>query len=110
MAVKLGAAKFIIPFVFAYYPGMLLADFFELDVFLWATARLFLVIYLISTCVSMFDRRHLYGWEGLLRLPVAAGILVTVEWVQFVSIAIGFFLIASAWFVKSQQARLGKVN
>ena len=110
MAVKLGAAKFIIPFVFAYYPGMLLADFFELDVFLWATARLFLVIYLISTCVSMFDRRHLYGWEGLLRLPVAVGILVTVEWVQFISIAIGFFLIASAWFVKSQQARLGKIN
>lgn len=108
IAVKLGAAKFIIPFAFAYYPGMLFTDFFELDVFLWICARLFLVIYLISTFVSMFDVRQLSGWEALIRLPVALGVLTTVGWLQFFSIIIGLLLITFSLLVKAKNDRLSQ--
>ena len=97
MAVKLGAAKFIIPFVFAYYPGMLLADFFDLDVFLWATARLFFVIFLISSVVSMFDVRRLAPWEGALRLCAAVAILLTDPTFQFGGLVLGAGLVGMSF-------------
>lgn len=97
MAVKLGAAKFIIPFVFAYYPGMLLAEFFDLQVFLWASARLFLVIWLISSVVSMFDARPLKPWEAVLRIAAAVAILLIDPAFQFGGIALAAALIALSW-------------
>lgn len=93
MAVKLGAAKFIIPFVFAYYPGMLFADFFDLNIFMWATARLFFVIFLISSVVSMFDVRRLAMWEAALRLCAAVSILLIDPMFQIGGLVLGAGLV-----------------
>lgn len=94
MAVKLGAAKFIIPFVFAYYPGMLIADFFDLSTFLWTSARLFVVIFLVSSVVSSFDVRRLSLWERVLRLAVSVAILLTEPTFQIAGLLVGGALVA----------------
>jgi TRAP transporter 4TM/12TM fusion protein len=101
MAVKLGAAKFIIPFVFAYYPGMLLADFFDLNTFIWATTRLFFVIFLVSSVVSAFDIRRLSIWECALRLAASVAILVTTPAFQIGGLLVGAALVAFS-FIRSR--------
>ncbi|MCP4319612.1 MAG: TRAP transporter fused permease subunit [Hyphomicrobiales bacterium] len=96
-AVKSGIVMFIIPFVFAIYPEILLIDAAVVDPatgasgdvaylpgydgnIAWGTLglvllRLILALYLISSALSAFDTRRLAVWEVLVRLGLAALVL-----------------------------------
>ena len=96
-AVKSGIVMFVIPFVFAIYPEILLIDAAVVDPAAGATGdtaflpgydsdiawgalmlvlfRLVLALYLISSALSVFDARRLAAWEVPTRLGLAALVL-----------------------------------
>ncbi|MDP6175527.1 MAG: TRAP transporter fused permease subunit, partial [Rhodospirillales bacterium] len=65
-AIRIGLVKFIVPFVFAFYPVLLIVKEsgveFELFDFLSIVFRLLIVIYLVSSSVLAFDQRRLPAW------------------------------------------------
>ncbi|AXS42005.1 TRAP transporter fused permease subunit [Breoghania sp. L-A4] len=95
-AVRSGVVMFILPFVFAFYPELLLIDAAKLDptasgaaIFIegygagidWAAlgyivARLVVALYLITGALARFDMRAMSKWETLLRLGLAVMILM----------------------------------
>ena len=93
-AVKSGIVIFIIPFVFAFHPELLLIDAAVLSPddskgkFLtgydgtinipglaWLLIRLTLSLYLVASSLCRFDHRTLHFWEVLIRLILALLIL-----------------------------------
>ena len=98
-AVKSGIVIFIVPFVFAFYPELLLIDEAVLDpqpqggtlylpgydgqVHIGALAlllgRLILALYLVSSALSGFDRTRLAFWEIAARLSLAVLIMTSVD-------------------------------
>ncbi|MCB1342306.1 MAG: TRAP transporter fused permease subunit [Pseudooceanicola sp.] len=91
-AVRSGIVMFVIPFVFAFYPELLLIDPAIKDpsptaaggflpgydgnihpgLLLLLTARLALALYLLASALARFDFARLPRWEVLLRLALAA--------------------------------------
>ena len=98
-AVKSGIVIFIVPFVFAFYPELLLIDEAVLDpqpsggelylpgydgqVHIGALAlllgRLVFALYLLSSALSGFDRHPLAAWEVALRLLLAVLVMASAE-------------------------------
>jgi TRAP transporter 4TM/12TM fusion protein len=80
-AMRIGLVKFLVPFVFAFYPVILIVQesgvVFDLASFLSIIARLTVVIYLISSAVIGFDRRRLPAWEIIVRLVIGILIIFT---------------------------------
>ena len=94
-AVRVGIVMFAIPFVFAWYPELLLIEEavtitddmgrraliegysgeVEITALLVLGARLILALYLLASALTRFDRRDLARWEQLLRLVAAVLIL-----------------------------------
>ena len=64
---RLGMAKFIIPFIFAFYPTLLIVEEFYLIEFLWVTALTCFCIWLFSSALSAYDRTKLSIPEVALR-------------------------------------------
>jgi TRAP transporter 4TM/12TM fusion protein len=77
MALRIGAAKFIIPFAFAYYPTLLLVENFDIIAFFSILVRLSLTVYLVSSALSAFDRTKLNFTSILIRLVLAILCLLT---------------------------------
>ena len=96
-AVRSGIVMFIIPFVFAMYPELLLVEAAVIDpkstgatpeylpgydgqiywgAILWLLARLSLALYLIASALAQFDRSRLALWDVLVRLGLAALVMV----------------------------------
>ncbi|MFD1194461.1 TRAP transporter permease [Seohaeicola saemankumensis] len=96
-AVRSGVVMFVLPFVFAFYPELLLIDAAKMDpsappgsgVFLsgygpgvdWAALalllpRLCIGLYLIASALTRYDRQALAGWETALRLVLAVLVLM----------------------------------
>lgn len=93
-AVRSGVVMFILPFVFAFYPELLLIDAAKLmpgmaDAYIagysggidwpglaWIVARLCLALYLIASALAGFDFRKLMTWEVALRLILAIMVLM----------------------------------
>ena len=100
MSFRLGMAKFIIPFIFAFYPTLLIIEEFSLLPFLWITVRTCFCIWLFSSALSGFDRRKLSWPEIVLRFVTAFALLVPSPMVHLPAIAAGaallFFDIRSA--------------
>lgn len=93
-AVRSGIVMFIIPFVFALYPELLLVEAAVIDPsssdggsieylpgydgqiywapLLWLLARLGLALYLIASALAQYDCKSLALWDVLLRLLLAA--------------------------------------
>ncbi|MEL6677240.1 MAG: TRAP transporter fused permease subunit [Pseudomonadota bacterium] len=94
MSFRLGMAKFIIPFIFAFYPTILIIEEFSLVPFLWIVARTCFCIWLFSSALSGFDRRKLSVPEIVLRFGIAFTCLATSPAVHLPAIAIGLALIA----------------
>jgi len=80
-AMRIGLVKFLVPFVFAFYPVILIVQEsgvdFDMMSFLSIMSRLCVVIYLISSAVIGFDRRRLPVWEIVMRLAIGLLIIFT---------------------------------
>ena len=109
-AVKSGIVMFVVPFIFAYYPELLLINEAILDpnagggagylpgydgvfhpvAFLLLLGRLVVALYLLSSALAAFDRSALPAWEIALRLGLAALVMARAEvvWVPAVAVAI----------------------
>lgn len=81
MSFRPGMAKFIIPFIFAFYLTILIVEAFDPVTFVWIVARTVFCIWLFSSALSVFDRGKLSRPEVILRFAAA--------------IAVGIALIAS---------------
>lgn len=98
MAIRLGAAKYLLPFVFVAYPSLLLVTgSFNWGEFLWALPRTVLMIWLMGTALSGYDRAPLDPMERSLRLLTA--ILTVIPGVPFQvgGIALASIIIAIHW-------------
>ena len=97
-AVRSGIVMFVIPFVFAFYPELLLVDQalidptsparaplpgyengVELGVLLWLLARLLVALYLVASALAAFDARALTAPWIVLRLGLAVAIMARPE-------------------------------
>ncbi len=94
MAFRLGMSKFIIPFIFAFYPTILIVEEFQLGTFLWIVARTLLCIWLFSSALSVYDRGKLTWIEVILRFAAAFAILFLDPLIYGPAIALGIALIA----------------
>lgn len=94
MAFRLGMAKFIIPFIFAFYPTILIIEEFSLLPFLWIMLRTCFCIWLFSSALSMFDRRKLTIPETVLRFVAAFAVLAIGPAIHLPAIAAGIALVA----------------
>lgn len=99
MSFRLGMAKFIIPFVFAFYPTILIIEEFSLLPFLWVVARTCFCIWLFSSALSGFDRRKLSIPEIVLRFLLAFTMLAPAPVVHLPAILLGMGLIA--WDIRA---------
>jgi len=93
MSFRLGMAKFIIPFVFAFYPTLLIIEEFHLLSFSWIAVRTCFCIWLFSSALSGYDRRALSVLEIGARFVVAFAMLATDPIVHLPAFAIGILLI-----------------
>ncbi len=93
MSFRLGMAKFIIPFVFAFYPTVLIIEEFSMLPFLWIVARTCFCIWLFSSALSAFDRRKLSIAEVVARFAAAFTLLATNPAIHLPAIAVGIALI-----------------
>jgi len=107
MAFRLGMAKFIIPFVFAFYPTILIIEQFQLAAFIWIVLRTCFCIWLFSSALSAFDRRGLSIVEILCRFVAAFAMLVTNPVIHIPAIIIGVLLIV---FDRRQAAKLNSLE
>jgi TRAP transporter 4TM/12TM fusion protein len=94
MSFRLGMAKFIIPFVFAFYPTILIVEEFSLVPFLWIVARTCFCIWLFSSALSGFDRRKLSIPEIVIRFATAFTCLATDPMFHLPAVGLGLALIA----------------
>jgi TRAP-type uncharacterized transport system fused permease subunit len=105
---------FVIPFVFAFYPELLLIPAamlnpdpvagvkaflpgydgtIHMDALLWLLARLTVALYLLASALARFDHRHL-GWlEVTLRLVLAVAVLAADPWINGGAIMAALFVI-----------------
>ena len=93
MAFRLGMAKFIIPFVFAFYPTLLMIEVFEPLEFIWIIIRTCLCIWLFSSALAGFDRGKLNVVEILLRFCTAFSCLAINPLIHLPAVVIGLALL-----------------
>ncbi len=88
MAIRLGAAKYVLPFVFITYPSMLLVVDFNWAEFLWLVPRLLVLVWLVSTALSDFEFTKLGPLQIALRLVAAFLVMVPSLPVQLAGLAL----------------------
>ena len=113
-AVRSGIVMFTIPFVFAFYPEILLIDQALIDpsssngsplpgyengvswaAMLWLMARLILALYLVASALARYDSGPLNMAWVFVRLALAVGILMRPETIHFA--AIGLTIAMLVW-------------
>jgi len=99
-AVKSGIVIFIVPFIFAFYPELLLIDnavrdpnsnsggflpgydgSIQVGSLVVLLGRLLCALYLVSSALAGYDYRRLATWEICLRLAIAILVLLRPEWI-----------------------------
>ncbi len=129
-AVGAGIVMFIIPFIFAFYPELLLIDAAKMDpfassgsnVFLdgygpgidWPSLglvllRLVIALYLIASALTGFDARRLPRWEVLARLVLAVGVLLRAPEVHWIAVALAIGLVVFHTMTARRLANLRSV-
>ena len=94
MSFRLGMAKFIIPFVFAFYPTVLIIEQFDLTSFVWIVARTCFCIWLFSSALSGYDRGKLSVPEIVVRFAAAFACLALSPMIHLPAILLGIVMIA----------------
>ena len=97
MALRIGIAKFIIPFAFAYYPTILLVENFDVLTLISIVFRLTLAIYLISSALSAFDREKISPIAIVIRLVIAFLSLLTPFEYHVPATLGGLLILAHSW-------------
>ncbi len=97
MSFRLGMAKFIIPFVFAFYPTLLIVEDFQMGTFVWITLRTLFCIWLFSSALSAYDRGRLSIPEVVLRFVAAFALLALDPQIYLPALAVGLALMAWDW-------------
>ena len=96
LALRIGAAMFIVPFVFAFYPDLLLVKEvggFEWGVLISISLRLLLCLWLLASAFSGYDAQKI-GWlEIILRIALAAAVLYTDILISSTAVVLGLALI-----------------
>lgn len=112
-AVRVGIVMFTIPFVFAWYPELLLIEEavtitsetgqraliegytgqIEWAALGWLAARLILALYLVASALARFDRGPMARWEMFLRLGLALLVLWKSPTIMWIGIVLGLGLI-----------------
>lgn len=122
-AVRSGIVMFAIPFVFAFYPELLLIDQALIDPtsparaplpgyetgisvpgLLWLLTRLVLSLYLVASALAGFDARRLLTVEIVLRLALAVAVLTRPQLLHLSAIFIAFGVIAWHYWMARQTA------
>lgn len=112
-AVRSGIVMFVIPFVFAFYPELLLVDQALIDPssaaraalpgyengvslggLLWLLARLVLALYLVASALAGHDAKRLSAVWIAIRLATAVGVMMRPELIQYGAIAFAIGLLA----------------
>jgi TRAP transporter 4TM/12TM fusion protein len=74
-SLRISLVGFLIPFVFAFNPSLLIVESFEIGAFVWVIARLLAAVWMIATAFAGYDMRGRIGF--VLRIArLAAGIVV----------------------------------
>ena len=117
-AVKSGIVMFIIPFIFAFYPELLVIDAAKIDPnsptadylpgydgniyflsLLWLLARLSLFLYLISSCLAKFDKYELSAFEIIIRIILSGMVISSLEFYYSIGILLSFIIIIWHHFI-----------
>ena len=113
-AVRAGIVMFVLPFVFAFYPELLLIDAAKYDpaasapgmflagyapgidwlALLWIACRLVVALYLLASALARFDRRRLGGAEVILRLALAALVMAASPMIHGIALLMAAALVA----------------
>lgn len=118
-AVKSGIVMFIIPFVFALYPELLLIEAavidpasatsgvkeylpgydgtFHLPEFALLLLRLMMALYLISSALAAFDRQALGRGQIALRLVLAGMLITKLIWIYVPALLVVVYLLFRSW-------------
>ena len=108
-AMRIGLVKFLVPFVFAFYPVILIVSDsgvpFDLLSFMSILLRLIITIYLISSAVIGFDQRRLPAWEIILRLSLGLLIIFTNPFIHWTAAA-GSIIFLSWHFLNYRVSKL----
>ncbi len=104
MSFRLGMAKFIIPFIFAFYPTILIVEEFNLITFVWIVVRTMFCIWLFSSALSAFDRGRLTIVEIVLRFTAAFALLAMSPLIHLPALGVGLMLIA--WDLRRNKTNL----
>lgn len=119
-AVKVGIVMFMIPFVFALYPEILLIEAAVIDpstsagaeiIYLpgydarihlgplaWLLLRLFIALYLLASALARFDRAKLPIWDSVIRLGLAVLLMASQPSVHLAAIAVTTIWLALHFF------------
>ncbi len=113
-AVRSGIVMFVIPFVFAMYPSLLLIEAavldpsasgvekvylpgfdgrIHLDQLLWLIARLAIALYLVASALAWFDRTRMEIWEVVARLVLAVAVIHSAPGVNVTAIVLAIALV-----------------
>ena len=113
-AVRSGIVMFVIPFVFALYPELLLIEpavlnpdttsseqylpgydgQFHLAAMAWLLARLIFALYLLASALAAYDQRAMPAWEIAARLVLAAGVMMSASSFHIPALIVAVMLIA----------------
>ena len=113
-AVKVGIVMFVIPFVFALYPEILLIEAAVIDpstnegaeikylpgydgqvhwgALSWLLLRLLLALYLLASALARFDHGRLPLWDCAIRLGLAVALLASAPLIHW-----GALIVAAVW-------------
>ncbi|PLS21414.1 hypothetical protein C0U40_11490 [Amylibacter cionae] len=95
VAVRLALVGFVIPFIFVYEPSLLLIGEFDPVGFLRVCVALALAIWLLNTGLVGFAAERLTPASRILRIAIAAGLVVQIPLLQYalILIAIGVLVL-----------------
>tara|TARA_B100001173_G_C15979459_1_gene543836 strand:- start:1018 stop:1512 length:495 start_codon:yes stop_codon:yes gene_type:complete len=127
-AVKSGIVMFIIPFIFAFYPELLVINAAQIDPnsptgdylpgydgniyllsLIWLLARLSLFLYLISSCLARYDKNDLSTFEIILRVILAGLVISNLQVFYSVGIILSIFLLGWHHFISKPKLVMKKI-
>ena len=115
-AVRAGVVIFVVPFIFAFYPELLLIEAAQLNPvgggdrylegldgqvhpmhLLWISARIALSLYLLASVLARFEARPIGKAEAIVRLVLAVLVLMKATLIAGPAIAVTFALMFWHW-------------